>query len=74
MGKYNLNFNIKWLDVLKHVLRIVFAIAGVLLYNRYAPLHILPKDFIFKTAIYACIYVLVSLIIEIIFKKFEKDK
>jgi len=72
MKKLNINFHISWLEVVKHILRIVFAIAAVLAFNKYFPQHLIPKDFIFKTAVYICIYVLVSLIIESVFKKIEK--
>jgi ABC-type xylose transport system permease subunit len=70
--KLNLNFHITWLEVIKHILRIVFAVLAVWAFNKYFPQNILPKDFIFKTAVYACIYVLVSLVLEVIFKKIEK--
>lgn len=72
MGKFNINFNFSWIDFLKHVLRIVLTILVIIAFNKYFPQNILPKDFIFKTAVYACFYVLVSLILEIIFKKFER--
>lgn len=72
MKKLNINFHISWLEVVKHILRIVFAIMAIFAFNKYFPQHLIPKDFIFRTGVYICIYVLVSLIIESVFKKFEK--
>ena len=72
MGKLNINFHISWFEVLKHFLRIVLAVLAVIAFNKYFPQHLIPKDFLFKTAIYVCLYVLVSIILEMIFKKFEK--
>jgi hypothetical protein len=50
----------------------VLAIVGILLFRKYFPDGILPKDFIFTIAVYMCIYILVSLVVESIFRKFGK--
>ena len=72
MGKFNIlkHFKISGVDVLKHVARIVVLL---FLFKQFFPMHLLPKDFLFQTAIYMLLYVLGSLIIEPFFKKL-KDK
>ena len=72
MSRLNLNLKFSWIDVVKHIVRIVLAIVGILLFRKYFPDGILPKDFIFTIAIYMCIYILVSLVVESIFRKFGK--
>jgi hypothetical protein len=75
MGKFNIlkHFKISGVDVLKHVARIVVWLVLLFLFKQFFPMHLLPKDFLFQTAIYMLLYVLGSLIIEPFFKKL-KDK
>ncbi len=74
MSKSKLNLNISWLDVLKHLVRIVAAVFAVLAFNRYFPQHLIPKDTVFKILIYMLIYILVSLIVDSFFKGGKKKK
>ena len=68
MSKLNLNLNFSWFDVLKHVIRIVAAVGAILAFRRFFPQNLLPKDFVFTIAVYMLIYVLVSLVVEALFK------
>ena len=68
MSKSKLNLHFSWKDVLKHLARIVAAVAAILAFNKYFPQHLIPKDMVFKILVYMCIYILVSLIVDSIFK------
>lgn len=62
------NFNFTGLDILRHLLRIglsVLAVLGVWQFYK-------PKDFLLSTVLCMLVYVFVSIIVDSIFKKFEK--
>ncbi len=70
-----LNIKISGRDVLKHSIIIAISIAAIWAFNKFFPVQYIPKDFIFKTAVYMLIYILVALVVESIFRKFPpKDK
>lgn len=67
---YNLNINITWSDVVRHLLRIGLSIAAIIgVWQFYK-----PKDFVLSTLLCMCIYVFVSIIVESIFKAITKKK
>lgn len=67
MDKVNLNFT--WRDILRHLLRIGLSIVAVLgVWQFYK-----PKDFVLSTVLCMCIYVFVSMIVESVFKLFNKN-
>ena len=68
MSKFNLNINATWKDVLRHLLRIVLAVIAILAFRHYFPENLLPKYIVFKIAVYMLIYILVSLIVDSVFK------
>lgn len=65
MSKLNLGKNFSWKDFLKQVVKVTVSIGIIFLFNRYFPEKWIPKDFILKTAVYMCIYILVSLVVEL---------
>lgn len=74
MSKFNLNINATWKDVLRHLLRIVFAVIAILAFRHYFPENLLPKYIVFKIAVYMLIYILVSLIVDSFFVGGKKKK
>ena len=74
MSNSKLNLHISWRDVVKHLVRIVAAVAAIIAFNTYFPKHLIPKDTVFKILIYMLIYILVSLIVDSFFNKGDKKR
>ncbi|MBR6177428.1 MAG: hypothetical protein IKQ70_06045 [Bacteroidales bacterium] len=66
MEKVNFNFTFK--DILRHLLRIGLTIPAILgVWQFYK-----PKDFILSTLLCMLVYIFVSIIVESVFKSFDK--
>ncbi len=74
MSKLNLNIHFDWKDVIKQIIIIALSVVAIIVFNKYFPQERLPKSFIFRTAIYALIYVFFALIVESVFRKFNDKK
>lgn len=71
MSRFNINFHFSGRNFIKQLIIIALSVVAIILFNKYFPQEKLPKSFIFKTAIYALIYILFALIVESIFRKFD---
>ncbi|MBP5370115.1 MAG: hypothetical protein J6Z01_16855 [Bacteroidales bacterium] len=66
MEKVNFNFTVK--DIIRHLLRIGLSIAAIIgVWQFYK-----PKDFLLSTILCMLVYVFISIIVESVFKSFEK--
>ena len=66
MEKVNFNFTVK--DIIRHLLRIGLSIAAIIgIWQFYK-----PKDFLLSTMLCMLVYVFISIIVESVFKSFEK--
>lgn len=66
MEKVNFNFTVK--DIIRHLLRIGLSIAAIIgIWQFYK-----PKDFLLSTILCMLVYVFISIIVESVFKSFEK--
>ena len=65
-----INIKITGREFLMGAIKIALAVGAVLAFNKWFPSEYIPKDFIFKAAVYMLIYILVALVVESVFKKF----
>ena len=66
MEKVNFNFTVK--DIIRHLLRIGLSIAAIIGVRQFYK----PKDFLLSTILCMLVYVFISIIVESVFKSFEK--